>query len=564
MDSFIITGANTEPAQSIARRLCEAGARVYGLAGTFPENSFSDAAFVPVACDLTNAVIVAEKIKEILATEKDICGLILCVQPCSEDAFESVSVEEISLTVGAFVATPLVIARLILPRLIATRGSLIAISSNTTTPRGHVLNTIAESAMKVLAATLFGELRDTGVRTCHILLQNNTGAQDAAAKFTNAPQSRIQPALVADAVETVLKFRENNALTQLVLRPQATRETPHIPVSAEPRIRALQSVQVQLPTAKNFPPEEEAILTEKYHRPDYAPSRKEKIRELATNENRDNDDDVADDYVDPELRYLLKHRDNNNENRGGQGRQNPPEQRLNFQNRQGGGQGAQQSQAQNPAPVQLDEFGNPIRKKRRRHRNRNRKRNGAIMIRPPQIGDNGAQPAGGNNAPATTGPRATTNPTATTDPAATNPAEKVDTTMVAREKTPESVATNPTPTTNPSPATNPTPTTNPPAPATVAENISHHQPAEIRDHQPASDNPESPKKRPRKPKKISRDKAAGDGASAATDSESAKPATVRKPAKKSAPRKSRSATKPKRAEKNSGEKTADNDVARGE
>ncbi len=555
MDSFIITGANTEPAQSIARRLCEAGARVYGLAGTFPENSFSDAAFVPVACDLTNAGFVAEKIKEILATEKDICGLILCVQPCSEDAFESVSVEEISLTVGAFVATPLVIARLILPRLIATRGSLIAISSNTTTPRGHVLNTIAGSALKVLAGTLFGELRDTGVRTCHILLQNNTGAQDAAAKFTNAPQSRIQPALVADAVETVLKFRENNALTQLVLRPQATRETPHIPVSAEPRIRALQSVQVQLPTAKNFPPEEEAILTEKYHRPDYAPSRKEKIRELATNENRDNDDDVADDYVDPELRYLLKHRDNNNENRGGHGRQNPPEQRQNFQNRQGGGQGAQQSQAQNPAPVQLDEFGNPIRKKRRRHRNRNRKRNGAIMIRPPQIGDNGAQPAGGNNAPATN-PRAATNPTATT-----NSAEKVATTMVAREKTPESATTNPTPTTNPTtivPAT-----INPPVPATVAENISHHQPAEIRDHQPASDNPESPKKRPRKSKKISRDKAAGD-ADAATDSESAKPATVRKPAKKSAPRKPRSATKPKRAEKISGEKTADNDVARSE
>lgn len=362
MDTFIITGANAEPAQSIARRLCEMGARVYGIAGTFPETDFAFNEFFPVACDVTSPAAVAVEIEKILEREKTISGLIFSMQYLSCEAFEAMTTEEITLAVNALVSAPLVIASLALPSLIASRGSLIAVSPNTVTPHGHVLNNITDAAMKVFAGTLFGELRDTGVKTCHIFLQNNTGAQDPAAAYAKAPQSRIQPDIVAETVETVLRLRENNALTQIVLRPQATRETPLIPVSSEPRIRTLQVVR--LPETKNYPPTEEPILTPKYRRPDYAPPRGQKALDAAEEALAD-DEAFADDYVDPELRYLVK--------------TNAKRENLNP---------APAEESENPASgetSEVDESVNTGRRKRKRRRKK-KNRNGAILIQAPQLG----------------------------------------------------------------------------------------------------------------------------------------------------------------------------------
>lgn len=368
MDTFIITGANAEPAQSIARRLCEMGARVYGIAGTFPESDFAFNEFFPVACDVTSPSAVSAEIQKILEREKTISGVIFSTQYLACDAFETMPIEEITLAVNALVATPLVIARLALPSLIASRGSVIAVSPNTVTPRGHVLNNIMDASIKVFLGTLFGELRDTGVKSCHIFLQNNPGTPDPAAAYTNAPQSRIQPDIVAETVETVLRLRENNALTQIVLRPQATRETPHIPVSAEPRIRTLQVVR--LPESKNYPPAEEPILTPKYRRPEYAPPRGQKALDAAEDAALEAEE-FADDYVDPELRYLVK------------GPANPENGTIPAETNAN-------SQAQENRP-EFDENGNPIRRKRKRRRKK-KNRNGAMLIQPPQLGGQGANP----------------------------------------------------------------------------------------------------------------------------------------------------------------------------
>lgn len=357
MDTFIITGANAEPAQSIARRLCEMGARVYGIAGTFPEAAdFAFNEFIPVACDVTDVKAVAAAAEKIVEREHGVSGVIFCTQYLACDAFEAMATEEIALGVNALVATPLVIARLALPSLVASRGSVIVVSPNTVTPHGHVLNNVVDAAMKVFAGTLFGELRDTGVRTCHIFLQNNAGTPDPAAQFSRAPQSRVQPDIVAETVETVLRLRENNALTQIVLRPQATRETPHIPVSAEPRIRTLQVVR--LPESKDYPPAEEPILTPKYRRPEYAPPRGQKALDAAENAALDAEE-FSDDYVDPELRYLVKEKAKNEPRSRGNERgnaSNPPQEGVSGADADGQGE----------PPPQFDENGNPLRRKRRR------------------------------------------------------------------------------------------------------------------------------------------------------------------------------------------------------
>lgn len=377
MDTVIITGANGEPALSIARRLCDLGMRVCALAGTIPDAGLGPDEFVPVPCDPTSPESVEAAVNAVLQKEKRIAGIVLAGQYLSEERFEAVSAEEIRLALNAQLVAPLCAVRLVLPSLIENRGHAIVVSPGAGTGAARALNAAADAATRAFAGALFAELRDTGVKTCHILLQGNEGAPDPAARFTTAPQSRIHADIVADAVETVFRLRENNALTQMILRPQATRETPHIPVSAEPKIRALQAVQ--LPPAKNFPPEEMPIPTPRYRRPDYAP----KKVELPAGERED--DGFADDYVDPELRYLLKNPQQNRQ---------PPQPREN-----GDGNGA---------PAERENSGGRESRNRRRRRNRNKNKNfdGAMRVNAPQLGGAPAEkresvpPQGSESAPA--------------------------------------------------------------------------------------------------------------------------------------------------------------------
>lgn len=356
MDTVIITGAGGEPALSIARRLCSTGLRVYALAGTHPVDALSEEEFFQVFCDLTSPAAVSDAVQQILEKEKHIVGLIIAGQHLADERFESIPAEEIPITLNAQVVSPLCAVRVALPKLIAARGHVIVVSPGTGTGVGRALNSVADAATRAFAGTLFAELRDTGVKACHILLQNNEGAPDPAARFTTAPQSRVHADIVADAVETVFKLRENNALTQMILRPQATRETPHIPVSSEPKIRALQGIQ--LPPPKNFPPEGELIPTPPYRRPEYA------SKKQSTEKQADEDEHLSDDFVDPELRYLVKEnqpKPQRHDNRGDR----PP--KPDEQNRQGNPEGGRN------------------RRNRRNRRNKNRNPDGAIRINAPQL-----------------------------------------------------------------------------------------------------------------------------------------------------------------------------------
>lgn len=360
MDTVIITGAGDEPALSVARRLCDLGMRVYALAANVPETGLPADEFVPVPCDLTSPRAVLAAVEKILEKESCIAGIVVAGQYLSDEFFEAAHTEEILGTLAARVASPLCVVRAALPSLIACRGNVVVISPVAGTPRRRALNAAADAALAAFAETLFEELRDTGVKTCRILLKENDGAPDPAARFTMSPQSRIHADIVADAVETVFRLRENNALTQMILRPQATRETPHIPVSAEPKIRALQAVE--LPTSEKFPPAETPIPTPHYRRPNYAPP-KEQRRENVP----ENDDGFDDDYVDPELRYLVK--------------QNPPQQNRAPEN-------PNAARATNDfSPGQNRENGRSRRHRRNRHGKNRPAENGAMRISPPQFSE---------------------------------------------------------------------------------------------------------------------------------------------------------------------------------
>lgn len=298
MDIVLLLGAGAEPAQSIARRLVANGARVYGLANKFPDQGFSHRDFVPVGVNPADPSAVRAEVEKIIAKEGAASAVILAGHNPVEDAFEAAHPNDVALAIFAGLAAPLAAVRAAMPGLVRRRGLVLAITRPVFGP-GAALGGVVEAGLASFCDGLFGELRDTGARVSHIRLQENAGPADPAARFTNAPQSRVQPDIVADTVEAVMNLRENNAITRLVLRPQATREEPRLPVTAEPRLASLQVVQ--LPTSKNYPPAEDKIRTPDYRRPDYAPPPEAR-------EEEEEDDDEA---VDPELAYLIKprHRD---------------------------------------------------------------------------------------------------------------------------------------------------------------------------------------------------------------------------------------------------------------
>ncbi|MDR2982659.1 MAG: SDR family NAD(P)-dependent oxidoreductase [Puniceicoccales bacterium] len=296
MDVVFLTGAGSEPAQSIARRLVTSGFRVYGFAAQFPQQGFRHEDFIPVPVNLTDPASVRAEVSAILAQETTVTGVILAGSYPVEEPFEATHAEDIPLALEAGIISPLVIVRAVLPMLIRRHGHVIAIT-RTANNAGAALTAVANGALQHFTRALFAELRDTGVKAAHLQLAGNPGAVDPATRFTQTPQSQIQPDIVADAVENLLRLRENNALTELVLRPQATREEPRLPVSTEPRLRSIQVVQ--LPPPQNFPPPDEIIQTPERKRPDYAPPPGEDDDEDAYLDDEDNS-------VDPELLYLIK------------------------------------------------------------------------------------------------------------------------------------------------------------------------------------------------------------------------------------------------------------------
>ncbi len=168
MDSFIILGENGEIAENIAKKIAENGSKIHLISQSFPSDFLGNEDFVPEVCDLTNAKKIIEKIEKIVE-EENVAGLVVVVPALSESAFEAISLEEISLTISAFVVIPLIAARLVLPSLVKNRGALIAISAGTPSLRNFVLNAICEASTKIIAGTLFNEQHDNGVKTSLIL-----------------------------------------------------------------------------------------------------------------------------------------------------------------------------------------------------------------------------------------------------------------------------------------------------------------------------------------------------------------------------------------------------------
>ncbi|MGF1448907.1 MAG: SDR family NAD(P)-dependent oxidoreductase [Opitutales bacterium] len=270
MDIAIVTGAQAGFGLSVARRLIKTGCRVYGLSWDFSQTDFSHNDFRPFPCNLADPEAVASAVDQILEAEGSLFAVMHCAQLLPTHPLEATETEELTNAIHVGLLCPLILARKALPSLMKTRGYIVTLGWNGrgVSPGGATGAAVLGGTHR-LAEALFDEVRDTGVKVTTIIPQPNPGKADSLAQFRSEPQSIVDPERVADVVEQVLRFRENNGLAEVVVQPMGEREDPVVPKT----ITRLPTVKEEyaLPPRSLYPQEPEPIPTPDRQRPDDAP-----------------------------------------------------------------------------------------------------------------------------------------------------------------------------------------------------------------------------------------------------------------------------------------------------
>ena len=232
MDVAIVTGAATGTGLAVSRKLINMGFRVYGLGGNYSEISFSHDYFVPTPCDLADMEEVKDRVDAILERESDIILVVNNAKVYPAQNFsDPINLAEYDRVLKINLLCPLALIRLALPSLVKLGGYIINIAPNTSTSaRGGPIGAASAGGLQWMGETLFEELRDHGVRVTTLFPQmNRFRAAGSLPIPEDSPQSVIDPACVADAVGQILKHRDGNLISEMIIRPQKTRETEVLP-----------------------------------------------------------------------------------------------------------------------------------------------------------------------------------------------------------------------------------------------------------------------------------------------------------------------------------------------
>jgi len=268
MDIALVTGADAGPGLAIARRLIGMGCRVYALATQFARNPFPHDDFIPLTCDLANPEAVTKAAEDVLAREGQVNFVVHAARRVATPLFDS-PVSALAERVNVGLLAPLALVRATLPLLRKTQGHFLVLCWNGegAAPGGPVTAAI-EGGLHHFADELFEEMRSDGVRVTTLYARPNAETSPEAAMALD-PQSAVNPELVADAVEQLLRQRPSNVISTLIIRPAAATESPRIARSSE--LAGMVVRDVQLPPRQNFPEEPEPIPTPKRERPADAP-----------------------------------------------------------------------------------------------------------------------------------------------------------------------------------------------------------------------------------------------------------------------------------------------------
>lgn len=232
MDVAIVTGASSALGIAISNRLIQLGFRVYGLGGDYSDCSLKNVNFKPLSCDLADADAVKEACGRILEKEKGVYVIVNNARYFGRDAFPEMAPADLERIIRINLLCPLIIAQTLQDSLINLQGYLIQLGTpSSESSRGGPAGAAVAGGLKWMGEAIFRDLREYGVKVCHLCPEPNRSRGPSAEVRPGARrEASIDPEAVAQAVEQILQSPFGNIVTELVLRPLRLKEPEHDPV----------------------------------------------------------------------------------------------------------------------------------------------------------------------------------------------------------------------------------------------------------------------------------------------------------------------------------------------
>lgn len=236
MDIALVTGASSALGLAISKRLIQLGFRVYGLGGDYTDCPLQNVNFKPVQCDLADAAAVESACRRILDKEGAVCMVVNNAKFFGRNRFREMDNAELERILRINLLCPLVILRTFAESLKNLQGHIIQLGAlSVERSRGGPAGAAASGGLRWMSEQLFQDLRDHGVRVCHISPEPNQSRDPRSAPRPGArTEASIDPEAVAQAVEQLLLSPYGNVVTELVLRPLRQRERDMEPVRRLP------------------------------------------------------------------------------------------------------------------------------------------------------------------------------------------------------------------------------------------------------------------------------------------------------------------------------------------
>ncbi len=236
MDIAIVTGASSSLGLAISRRLIQLGFRVYGLGGDYKDCPLQNVNFKPVPCDLADPVAVEEACRKVLEKEQGVYVLVNNAKYFGRSRYLDMDIPEMERILSINLLCPMVLIRNLAPSLKELQGYIIQLGTlHAESCRGGAAGAAASGGLKWMGDVLFHDLREHGVKVCHLSPEPNRGRDPRTTARPGArTESSIDPEALAQAVEQILQSPFGNVITELVMRPLRTREPEQDPVRKLP------------------------------------------------------------------------------------------------------------------------------------------------------------------------------------------------------------------------------------------------------------------------------------------------------------------------------------------
>jgi hypothetical protein len=237
MKTAIVTGASSGIGLEITRTLLHMDYKVYGLSRKEIPLPDSGSTLIPVECDLLETKKLQASVVAILDAEPTLDLLVNCAGTGLFGPHEQLNSEALSRMLRLNLEVPVLLCRLTLRALKASRGKIINISSITAEKDStHACAYAASKAgLSHFSKSLFEEVRKYGVGVTVIQPDMTRTPFYDSLDFEPGIEAgaAILPEQVADAVRYILESSGNLVVSEVSLRPQLGRILRKPPLSKD-------------------------------------------------------------------------------------------------------------------------------------------------------------------------------------------------------------------------------------------------------------------------------------------------------------------------------------------